>query len=159
MKKRNAIGLCICLTVSIFACQESRTDKFNLEGVWVIYNYKPGKICAMDDSTATQWIGKKAFFKERLCFEYSKIHKYKDEFKNDSICDYITGQKRELVSTIDYFNEYYRASPNDFEINQKEILLIHTNCKGTPFEDIMVLSNNEIRLLWDGIMFFMKREK
>ena len=113
----------------------------------------------MDDSTATQWIGKKAFFNEHLFFEYSKIHNYKNDFKNDTICDYLDGQKREIVSANEYFDEYFRTSPDYYEINQKEILLIQTNCKGTPFAEIIKLSDNEIRIWWDGIMFFLKREK
>lgn len=149
----------IGLTVASFTVLNSQTEKFKLEGVWVAEKYKFSNISAMDDTTARQWIEKKAIIKEQLYFEYYKIQTYNDIFKDKNYCNFRVGQKREMVSPDKYFSDNYKMTPAKLGITQKEILVIHTNCNGTPFDEIVILKDNEIMICWDGVFFFLTREQ
>jgi hypothetical protein len=117
-------------------------------------------ISAMDDTIATQWLGKKAIIKEQLYFEYYKIPNYKDIFKDNHHCNFRTGQTREKISTNKYFlDNYPKTTSGQLGITQKEILVIHTKCTGTPFDEIVTLTDNQIMILWDGTFFFLRREQ
>lgn len=137
----------------------SQTDKFKLEGVWVVDNYKFMNISAMDDTIATQWLGKKAVIKEQLYFEYSKISNYSDVFKNNNFCNFRTDQMREKILTEKYFlDNYPKMSSRQLGINQNQIIVIHTKCTGTPFAEIVILTDKQIMICWDGTFFFLRRQ-
>lgn len=160
MKLNLRLLFSIALIILSFSGLRSQTDKFILEGVWVVDNYKFMDISAMDDSIATQWLGKKAVIKEQLYFEYSKISNYRDIFKDNNFCNFRTHQMREKILTEKYFlDNYPKMSSRQLGINQNKITVIYTKCTGTPFSEIVILTDKQIMICWDGTFFFLGRQK
>ena len=111
---------------------------------------------AMDEEMALEWMGKKAIIDKQLYFEYQNIKSYKKIFEGDSFCAYRKGWTKEKVLTDSYFSDY-GITAGELGIDQNEILIIHTPCAGTPFQDIVVKSDDEIIVSWDGVFFFLTR--
>jgi len=136
----------------------SKTDNLTLDGVWVVDKYVFANISGMDDTIAAQWMGKKAIINEQLSFEYSEIPNYASIFKGNKNCDFRTQQKKERVDTDKYFSNDINIA-HRLGILQKEILIIQTKCKETPFQEIIKLTSNQIIIRWDGTFFFLTKEQ
>ena len=146
------------LSLIVLFFQNCHSLTFKLKDEWSITNYRFADISAMDEEMALEWIGKKAIINKQLYFEYQDIKSYKNIFKGDSFCAYRKSWTKEKVST-DSFLRYYRISAGELGMNRNEILIIHTACSGSPFHDIIVKSNNEIIVSWDGVFFTLTRKK
>ena len=119
-------------------------------------NYGFADISAMEEEMALEWMGKKAIIDKQLYFEYQNIKSYKNIFEDDSFCTYSKGWTKEKVLTDSYCSDY-GITAGELGIDQNEILIIHTSCAGTPFQDIVVKSDDEIIVSWDGVFFFLTR--
>ncbi len=136
----------------------TKTNNFKLNGLWRVDRYILAEISAMDDKMAIQWIGKKAIINRYLYFEYSKIPDYKEVFNENATCNLKIEQIRNSVPSDDYFFENHKSNTN-LGLTQKAISIIKTNCKGTPFEEIIMLTPTQIIIQWDGAFFFLTKER
>lgn len=134
----------------------AQSENFTLASTWEVVEFNFAAFSAMDKNLAQEWIGKKAVIKRLLYFEYNEIKSYLDLFENYSYCNFRHDQNRESVLTQEYFNNF-NIDPQNLGVTQEELLIIHTICRGTPFQDIIVKSSNEIIIFWDGTFFTLKR--
>lgn len=156
MKKILKQVLLLPLTFLLF--QNCHSRAFQLKDEWTVTDYRFANISAMDEELVLEWIGKKAIVNKQLYFEYQNIKSYKKIFEGDSFCAYRKGWTKEKVSK-DWFSRYYGISVGELGINQNEILIIHTACSGSPFHDIIIKSNDQIIVSWDGVFFTLTRKK
>jgi hypothetical protein len=109
----------------------------SIQGTWVVNRYSFGRISAMSEEEANEWIGKNLYIdKDKISFEFSKISQYKN-VKSD--CTILNLDKPEIIFE-DYTDEsiykYYK-----------------TNCTTHPFADFTINKNNELIIGWDGVEF------
>jgi hypothetical protein len=145
------------LSLTILLFQNCHSLAFELKDEWIVSNYGFADMSAMDEEMALEWMGKKAIIDKQLYFEYQNIKSYKNIFEDDSFCTYSKGWTKEKVLTDSYCSNY-GITAGELGIDQNEILIIHTSCAGTPFQDIVVKSDDEIIVSWDGVFFFLTRQ-
>jgi hypothetical protein len=148
----------VLLSLTILLLQNCHSLAFELKDEWIVSDYGFADMSAMEEEMALEWMGKKAIIDKQLYFEYQKIKSYKNIFEGDSFCTYNKGWSKEKVFTDSFLSDY-GITAGELGIDQNEILIIHTSCSGTPFQDIVVKSNDEIIVSWDGVFFFLTREK
>ena len=146
----------IILFLTIYSDYFSQSDNFNLQGIWETNSSHFSSISAMNEKSAQEWIGKKAIIKDNLYFEYAKIDDYKEIFKDNYYCNFLKGKENKLVRTDTYISQF-KITASDLGLVRDEVLIIHTPCEQTPFSEIIVKSNDEIIIHWDGVFFTMKR--
>ena len=154
----NSLRQFILLGLTILLFQNCHSLAYTFEDEWTVSDFEFANMSAMDEEMALEWMGKKAIIDKQLYFEYQNIKSYKKIFEGDSFCTYSKGWTKEKVLTDSYFSDY-GITAGELGIDQNEILIIHTPCAGTPFQDIVVKSDDEIIVSWDGVFFILTREK
>ena len=152
----NSLRQFILLGLTILLFQNCHSLAYTFEDEWTVSDFEFANMSAMDEEMALEWMGKKAIIDKQLYFEYQNIKSYKKIFEGDSFCAYRKGWTKEKVLTDSYFSDY-GITAGELGIDQNEILIIHTPCAGTPFQDIVVKSDDEIIVSWDGVFFFLTR--
>lgn len=152
----NSLRQFILLGLTILLFQNCHSLAYTFEDEWTVSDFEFANMSAMDEEMALEWMGKKAIIDKQLYFEYQNIKSYKNIFEDDSFCTYSKGWTKEKVLTDSYFSDY-GITAGELGIDQNEILIIHTSCAGTPFQDIVVKSDDEIIVSWDGVFFFLTR--
>ena len=152
----NTLRQFILLGLTILLLQNCHSLAYTFEDEWTVSDFEFANMSAMDEEMALEWIGKKAIIDKQLYFEYQNIKSYKKIFEGDSFCAYRKGWTKEKILTDSYFSDY-GITAGELWIDQNEILIIHTPCAGTPFQDIVVKSDDEIIVSWDGVFFFLTR--
>ena len=152
----NTLRQFILLGLTILLFQNCHSLAYTFEDEWTVSDFEFANMSAMDEEMALEWMGKKAIIDKQLYFEYQNIKSYKKIFEGDSFCAYRKGWTKEKVLTDSYFSDY-GITAGELGIDQNEILIIHTPCAGTPFQDIVVKSDDEIIVSWDGVFFFLTR--
>ena len=153
---KNSLRQFILLGLTILLFQNCHSLAYSFKDEWTVSDFEFANMSAMDEEMALEWMGKKAIIDKQLYFEYQNIKSYKKIFEGDSFCAYRKGWTKEKVLTDSYFSDY-GITAGEFGIDQNEILIIHTPCAGTPFQDIVVKSDDEIIVSWDGVFFFLTR--
>ena len=154
----NTLRQFILLGLTILLFQNCHSLAYSFKDEWTVSDFEFANMSAMDEEMALEWMGKKAIIDKQLYFEYQNIKSYKKIFEGDSFCAYRKGWTKEKVLTDSYFSDY-GITAGELGIDQNEILIIHTPCAGTPFQDIVVKSDDEIIVSWDGVFFILTREK
>jgi len=152
----NTLRQFILLGLTILLFQNCHSLAYSFKDEWTVSDFEFANMSAMDEEMALEWMGKKAIIDKQLYFEYQNIKSYKKIFEGDSFCAYRKGWTKEKVLTDSYFSDY-GITAGELGIDQNEILIIHTPCAGTPFQDIVVKSDDEIIVSWDGVFFFLTR--
>ena len=152
----NSLRQFILLGLTILLFQNCHSLAYTFEDEWTVSDFEFANMSAMDEEMALEWMGKKAIIDKQLYFEYQNIKSYKKIFEGDSFCAYRKGWTKEKILTDSYFSDY-GITAGELGIDQNEILIIHTPCAGTPFQDIVVKSDDEIIVSWDGVFFFLTR--
>ena len=131
---------------------------FELKDEWIVSNFGFADISAMEEEMALEWMGKRQSLISN-CISNIKTSRVtvKNIFEDDSFCTYSKGWTKEKVLTDSYCSDY-GITAGELGIDQNEILIIHTSCAGTPFQDIVVKSDDEIIVSWDGVFFFLTRQ-
>ena len=153
----NSLRQFILLGLTILLFQNCHSLAYSFKDEWTVSDFEFANMSAMDEEMALEWMGKKAIIDKQLYFEYQNIKSYKKIFEGDSFCAYRKGWTKEKVLTDSYFYDY-GITAGELGIDQNEILIIHTSCAGTPFQDIVVKSDDEIIVSWDGVFFFLTRQ-
>ena len=154
----NSLRQFILLGLTILLFQNCHSLAYSFEDEWTVSDFEFANMSAMDEEMALEWMGKKAIINNQLYFEYKNITSYKNIFEGDSFCTYRKGWTKEKVFTDSFLSDY-GITASELGIDQNEILIIHTSCSGTPFEDILIKSDDEIIVSWDGVFFILTREK
>ena len=154
----NSLRQFILLGLTILLFQNCHSLAYSFEDEWTVSDFEFANMSAMDEEMALEWMGKKAIINKQLYFEYKNIKSYKNIFEGDSFCTYRKGWTKEKVFTDSFLSDY-GITASELGIDQNEILIIHTSCSGTPFQDILIKSDDEIIVSWDGVFFILTREK
>ena len=154
----NSLRQFILLGLTILLFQNCHSLAYSFKDEWTVSDFEFANMSAMDEEMALEWMGKKAIIDKQLYFEYQNIKSYKKIFEGDIFCTYSKGWTKEKVLTDSYFSDY-GITAGELGIDQNEILIIHTPCAGTPFQDILIKSDDEIIVSWDGVFFILTREK
>jgi hypothetical protein len=154
----NSLRQFILLGLTILLFQNCHSLDYSFEDEWTVSDFEFANMSAMDEEMALEWMGKKAIINKQLYFEYKNIKSYKNIFEGDSFCTYRKGWTKEKVFTDSFLSDY-GITASELGIDQNEILIIHTSCSGTPFQDILIKSDDEIIVSWDGVFFILTREK
>ncbi|MAZ96190.1 MAG: hypothetical protein CMP53_01555 [Flavobacteriales bacterium] len=154
----NSLRQFILLGLTILLFQNCHSLAYTFEDEWTVSDFEFANMSAMDEEMALEWMGKKAIINKQLYFEYKNIKSYKNIFEGDSFCTYRKGWTKEKVFTDSFLSDY-GITASELGIDQNEILIIHTSCSGTPFQDILIKSDDEIIVSWDGVFFILTREK
>ena len=154
----NTLRQFILLGLTILLFQNCHSLAYTFEDEWTVSDFEFANMSAMDEEMALEWMGKKAIINKQLYFEYKNIKSYKNIFEGDSFCTYRKGWTKEKVFTDSFLSDY-GITASELGIDQNEILIIHTSCSGTPFQDILIKSDDEIIVSWDGVFFILTREK
>lgn len=140
---KNILQQVVLLSLPILLFQNCHSLAFELKDEWIVSTYGFADMSAMDEEMASEWIGKNAIIDKQLYFDYQKIKSYKNIFEGDSFCTYNKGWTKEKVLADSYLTDY-GITAGELGIDQNEILIFHTPCSGTPFQDIVVKSDDEI---------------
>ena len=154
----NSLRQFILLGLTILLFQNCHSLAYSFEDEWTVSDFEFANMSAMDEEMALEWMGKKAIINKQLYFEYKNIKSYKNISEGDSFCTYRKGWTKEKVFTDSFLSDY-GITASELGIDQNEILIIHTSCSGTPFQDILIKSDDEIIVSWDGVFFILTREK
>lgn len=154
----------ICLIFFLFTCLSSNSQnmltsyKYSLWGEFIIVkSFAPG-ISAMSESEKKLWIGKKIEFHDSIYMKIDEKSEYKPLFKYNQ-CPIKKNYSVKKYS-IDEFYSNNKFYPKEIGIIEKYVSYIITeNCSGTPFSEIIIKSNGNLIIGWDGAQFELSRLK
>jgi hypothetical protein len=134
------------------------SDKYSLWGEFVIIkSFAPG-ISGMTETETKLWIGKKIEFHDSIYMKIDEKSEYKTLFKYTQ-CPIKKNYSVNKYSLDEFFRNY-KFYPKEIGIIEKYVkYIIIENCSGTPFSQIIIKSNGNLIIGWDGVNFELTRLK
>jgi len=134
------------------------SSQYTLWGEFIITKtYLPG-ISGMTNNESKLWVGKRVEFHDSIYLQIDNQSIYKNDFEF-SHCMIKKNYNVKKYSS----NEFYQNNnflPKELGILEQYVRYISLDyCAGTPFSEILIKSNGNLIIGWDGVQFELTRLK
>lgn len=120
---------------------------------WSIKSFTFNKISAIDSSQAKEWLGKELFIDDSIHFDMQQIPSYASMFSNQKACKI----KDITPFQIDPFEEgFIRELLENPKNKNISFYNINTECETSPNAHLIINSQLDLIMLWDGTFFMFK---